>query len=89
MHSLQGLVYTKVFTIVRKLDICCKICTQNVGCQRKSYPMLFYSIVRGEREAVGVWIVMGVFTFHFVDLQSTITKISSYSYVSIVPCLLR
>ena len=38
---------------------------------------------------VNVRFVMGVFTFYFVDLQSTITKISSYSYVPIVPCLLR
>ena len=31
-----------------------------------------------------VQIVMGVFTFYFVDLQSTIAKLPSYSYVPIV-----
>ena len=68
-----------------------KICTLNVGCQRKrlSYVVLWYS-ERGKRSTiVNVRFVVSVFTFYLVYLQSTITQTKSDSYVRIVPSLLR
>ena len=65
------------------------LCTQNVGCQRKSNPMLSYSIVRGGKRSSGCADYDVCVYVKFVDLQSTMTQTSSDLYVPIVLCLLQ